>query len=269
MLEFTNEIIFLLILIGCSTGLLAGLFGVGGGIVFGPVILFMFKGWNISDDIIFPLTFGTSLFIIIFTSLSAVIKFQSMKSIIWRAVLIMSAFSIIGAGLGVVTTVYSPGWLLQRLYGLLLLIVSWRIMKEYKTVENNEQIFKLKYLSISGFAIGVISSMFGIGGGIIGIPIMILILKFPIKKVAATSQGIILFTSIAGVLGYIFLGLKNLDLPGGSIGFVNIKIAVPFIIGTVAFAPIGAYLNNKIKGTTLKKIFAVFLAVIAIKLIFF
>ena len=269
MIEFSLYTVFLLIFIGCSSGLLAGLLGVGGGIIYGPVILFMLKGWNISENIIFPIAFGTSLFIIIFTSLSAVIKYLSLKSIMWRAVLIMSIFSIVGAGLGAYVSVNSPGWILQRLYGLLLLIVSWRITKEYKTDETIDELFKLSYLSISGFVIGFISSMFGIGGGVVGVPIMIIILRFPIKKVAATSLCIILFTSIAGVLGYILSGLKNINLPNGSFGYVNIKIAAPFIFGAVTCAPIGAYINNKVKTATLKRVFALFLAVVSIKFLFF
>lgn len=248
---------------------MAGLLGVGGGIIYGPVILFMLKGWNISDEIIGPVTFGTSLFIIIFTSFSAVIKYQFMKSIIWRAVLIISIFGIIGAVSGTLVSKYSPWWLHQRLYGMLLLVISWRIMKEYKSDETKEEIYKLIYLSVSGFVIGFISAMFGVGGGIVAIPIMILILRYPAKKIAATSSGIILFTSIAGVVGYILTGLKNLNLPNGSFGFVNLKIAIPFIIGAVTCAPIGAYFNNRVQVGTLKKIFAIFLAVVGVKLIFF
>lgn len=269
MIPLTIHGVLLLVLIGCFSGLLAGLLGVGGGIIFGPVILFLLKGWSINDKIIFQLTFGTSLFIIIFTSLSAVIKYQSMKCIIWRAVLIMSIFSIIGAQAGAVVSVYSPSWLLQRLYGLLLLFVSYRIFKEYKSVELKEEIFKLKFLSISGFIIGFISSMFGLGGGVVGIPIMIFILRYPIKKIAGTSSGIIFFTSIAGVIGYIIFGMKNFYLPEGSFGFVNLKIALPLMAGAVSFAPIGAYLNSRIKVNTLKKVFAFFLGAIGIRFIFF
>jgi len=269
MIPFTIQEILLLILIGCFSGLLAGLLGVGGGIIFGPVILFLLKGWGIIDEIICPLTFGTSLFIIIFTSLSAVIKYQSMKCIIWRAVLIMSIFSVIGALAGPTVSVYSPSWLLLRLYGLLLLFVAYRILKEYKSIEFKEEIFKLRYLIISGFIIGFISSMFGLGGGVVGIPIMILVLRYPIKKIAGTSSGIIFFTSIAGVIGYINLGMKNFYLPEGSFGFVNLKIALPLMIGAISFAPIGAYLNSRIKVNTLKKVFAFFLGAIGIILIFF
>jgi len=269
MIPFTIQEILLLILIGCFSGLLAGLLGVGGGIIFGPVILFLLKGWDINYEIIFPLTFGTSLFIIIFTSLSALTKYQSMKCVIWRAVLTMSIFSIIGALAGATVSVYSPSWLFQRLYGLLLLFVSYRIFKEYKSLESKEEIFKLKYLGISGFIIGFISSMFGLGGGVVGIPIMILFLRYPIKKVAGTSSGIIFFTSIAGVIGYIMFGMKNFYLPEGSFGFVNLKIALPLMLGAVSLAPVGAYLNNRVKVDTLKKVFAFFLGAIGIRFIFF
>jgi len=269
MIPFTIQEILLLILIGCFSGLLAGLLGVGGGIIFGPVILFLLNEWGINYEIIFKLAFGTSLFIIIFTSLSAVIKYQSMKCILWRAVLIMSIFSIIGAQAGAIASVFSPSWLLQRLYGLLLLFISYRILKKYKSIETKEEIYKLKYLGISGFIIGFISSMFGLGGGVVGIPIMILVLRYPIKKIAGTSSGIIFFTSIAGVIRYINLGMKNLYLPEGSFGFVNLKIALPLMIGAISFAPIGAYLNSRIKVNTLKKFFALFLGAIGIKLIFF
>lgn len=267
-MTFTIQEIIFLILIGCVSGLLGGLFGIGGGVINGPVILFILKEWNISDKIIFPLTFGTSLFIIIFTSLSAVIKYQSMKCILWRSVLLMSLFGIIGAYFGATVTVYMPRWILQRIYGLFLIFVAYRISKEFKSNEATEKKEKLIYLIILGIIIGFVSSMFGVGGGVVSIPIMILFLKYPIKKIAGTSSGIILFTSISGVIRYIFLGLKNFNIPSYSLGFVNLKIALPLMIGGMLCAPIGAYLNGKIKVLTLKKIFSLFLTIIGITLIF-
>ena len=266
---FTIQDIILFVGIGCFGGFLAGLLGVGGGVVYGPAILIILKKWNIPDEILFPLTFGTSLFIIIFTSFSAVIKYQMSKSIIWRAVFIMSFFSILGALVGVIVVVHSPAYILQRLYGLLLFFASYRILKQLTAAEDREPIFNITYLAVCGFIIGIISSTFGVGGGIIGVPLMILVLRFPVKNVAGTSSAIIVFTSIAGVIRYVMAGFENGFIPDGSFGFVNIKIALPFMAGAVIFAPVGAYLNGKVKTKSLKVIFAVFLISMGVKLIFF
>lgn len=266
---FTVQDIILFVGIGCFGGFLAGLLGVGGGVVFGPAILIILKRWNIPDEILFPLTFGTSLFIIIFTSLSAVIKHQISKSIIWKAVFIMSVFSMLGVLVGVIVVVHSPANILQRLYGLLLFFASYRILKHLTAAEDREPVFNITYLSVCGFIIGIISSTFGVGGGIVGVPLMILILRFPVKNIAGTSSGIILFTSIAGVIRYVMVGFENSLIPDGSFGFVNIKIALPFMAGAVIFAPAGAYLNGKTKTKLLRIIFALFLISMGVKLIFF
>lgn len=266
---FTLYDIILFICIGCFGGFLAGLIGVGGGVVYGPAILILLKNWNVPDDILFPLTFGTSLFIIIFTSLSATIKYQMAKAIIWKVVFLMSLFSIIGALIGVSITVNTPSYILQRLYGFLLLFAAYRILRELKTGTEKEPVFNLGYIAVCGFIIGIVSSTFGIGGGVVGIPLMIIVLHFPIRKIAGTSSGIIVLTSIAGVIRYITVCPPGTVLPEGSLGFINFYIALPFIAGAVLFAPVGAYLNGKMKTKSLKITFSVFLITMGIKLIFF
>jgi len=124
-------------------------------------------------------------------------------------------------------------------------------------------------LLVLGAAAGFLAGFFGVGGGVFSIPIMYTLLHFPLKRALGTSSATIVLTALAGVAGYVVQGWRNPLLPAGTIGFVDYLHALPIIAGTIPLAIVGARLSEKTHPATLRRIFAAFLLVVAIKLFFF
>ncbi len=264
MLEFPA-----LIVIGMIAGLASGLIGIGGGLVVVPGLLIYYKYIGIPDEVIYQLSFGTSMFIMIFTSISAVHKHHTNGNVIWRASWIMGIASISGGFAGGLAASYVTGELLRYLFAFILMYASYRILKPIKKDGRNEPVYNPAYLIPAGIIVGFLGAALGIGGGTFSMPVMILFFYYPVKKVAGTSAGIIIFTAIAATAGYIAGGWQNPALTGKSFGFVDYSTGLPIMMGSVVFARIGAYVNTKISGTLLRRIFGCYLFGMFIKILFF
>jgi hypothetical protein len=123
-------------------------------------------------------------------------------------------------------------------------------------------------LALTGLVVGLLSSLAGVGGGIFSIPIMYSMLHFPLKRALGTSSATIVITAVAGTTGYMLRGMGNSLLPNFTLGYVDWLHALPVIIGTVMLARVGASVANKTDTVLLRKIFAMFLFVMAAKMLF-
>jgi len=121
----------------------------------------------------------------------------------------------------------------------------------------------------TGLGVGLVSSLAGVGGGVLSIPIMHSILKFPLKKALGTSSATIVITALAAGTGYVVKGWGNTLLPEGTLGYVDWLHALPIIFGSIPLAAVGAQVANKTKVTVLKRVFALFLLVVAFRMLFF
>lgn len=253
--------------IGVIAGILAGLFGVGGGLIMGPFLIFYLEGIGFPSEILVQFVFGTVLFIIILTSSLSVWRHHRSGNVIWRAVLPLGIFSILGAFAGATIVAYTPGSILKRVYGAALFFFAYRFIREIKSDTQIEPRYDLPAAIPSGFIIGLVGSLLGVGGGVVGVPLMALFLHYPFRKIAGTSSAVIIFTAISAVAAYIFHGWGNPLLPPGSLGFVNFSIAVPLMIGAFLGAPSGVYIHGKLPTRVLRILFAVFLAAEGVKLL--
>jgi len=215
------------------------------------------------------MVFGTNLFIIIFTSISSCIGHQRNNNIFWKAVYPLAGGGIVGALVGSKVASIAPSFLLEKVFAVVLIYAASQIFFNIKKDKTGDPIFDYKFLIPVGILEGFVASLVGIGGGCILIPILILLFRFPIKKIAGTSSSIIIFSSIAATISYVIHGLGNPHLPGGSLGFVNYSTAIPVTIGTIVFAQLGVYVNRHLNTQNLKRVFGLFLFIIAIKMLFF
>ena len=252
--------------LGGVTGFTAGLLGVGGGIVMLPVLLFVFTAQGMPQSVIFQVIIGTNMFIIIFTSLFAVIKHQHAGMVMWRASIPLGLASIPGAMLGSTIAAYASFGFLKYGFGLLMAWAAYRSFKSMQPGSDEQQpVFDLRYVIPTGFLAGALGAMLGVGGGVVSIPIMALFLHYPYKRLAATSSGIILFTAAAATFTNIYHGWSVPDLPANAVGYVNITAAIPIIIGALPCAPLGAWVNNHLNTRPLKMIFGLFMAAMSIR----
>jgi uncharacterized protein len=262
--------IILLLLGGAVSGFLAGFFGVGGGIILVPILLFYFQTIGVTSLVATHLAFGTSLLIVVFTSISSGIQYARNDHVVWKAVLYLGVTSVIGGLLGAQFAGSLHGKTLQQIFAGVVVIAALRLLVETRKPKQ-EQMPEVQVPPLlgAGFLVGLVSALAGIGGGVLSIPVMHSLLKFPLKKALGTSSVTIIVTALAAGIGYVVSGWGNPLLPQNTLGYVDYLHALPLIAGAIPMATVGAQAANKTRVTQLKKIFAVFLFVVALKLLFF
>lgn len=261
--------ILILLLIGCASGLLAGFFGVGGGIVLIPVLLYYFQSIGVTSLVATHVTFGTSLLVILFSAFASSYQYYRHNQVVWRAVLIIGLASVVGAFGGSMLAGDLEGKTLQRIFAVLVAVAAFRLLVDSRKPRGDvEPKLEIPGLAGTGLAVGLASSLAGIGGGVLSIPIMYSLLHFPLKRAIGTSSATIVITALAAVIGYVVRGWGNPLLPGGTLGYVDFVHALPIIVGTVPSATLGAHLAEKTRSSVLKKGFGLLLLVVATKMLF-
>jgi uncharacterized membrane protein YfcA len=262
--------ILLLFGAGCAAGFLAGFFGVGGGIILVPILLLYFKSTGVSSLVATHLALGTSLFIVIFVSLTSAYQYSQNKHVVWRAVFFLAPASVLGAFVGTSIAAELQGKTLQQIFSVVVIFAALRLLVESGKPKGEPSLtLNVLPLLLIGFVVGVGSALAGVGGGIFSIPMMYSLLKFPLKKALGTSSATIVITALAGTAGYLLRGMGNPLLPEHTLGFVDYLHSLPIIVGSLPFAALGATVAHKTRVDLLRKVFAVFLIVIAIRMFFF
>ncbi len=248
---------------GCVVGFLAGMFGIGGGLLIVPLLVFSYSYSGISPSIQTHLAMGTSLFIIIFTSSTSAFQHNKQHNIYWPAVLGIGLSSALTA---VVTAKLAAGLTggHLRIVFALVVIGSGVLMLTESKAESQKRLTLLSRPSTlgligTGLASGVISALAGVGGGVITIPMMYYFLKIPLKLTIGTSSATVIITAFFSVAGYILSGMGHADLPNWSLGFVDLQRGTAIIIGTFLLARIGAYVSFKTPPYRLRILFALFI----------
>jgi len=178
---------------------------------------------------------------------------------------------VVGGLLGANIAGGLEGKVLRQIFAALVLLSALRLFAETRKpkVEVMPPL-RIAPLAGTGVLVGMVSSLTGVGGGVLSIPVMHSILKFPLKKALGTSSATIVITALAAGAGYVFTGWGNSLLPGtGTLGYVDWLHALPLIAGSIPMAAVGADVANKTKVTLLKRIFALFLLLIAFRMLLF
>ncbi len=265
----------LFFIVGIFSGFAAGFFGIGGGIITIPILLWVFELKSIGGDYFVHLAFGTNLFVIIFTAALASYRHTRNKNVFWHAVPFIAIFSILGAFLGAGVVNFLSGVVLKYIFIALLIFTGFQLLLDKKEKTGNHKRNgsgkgdKRLFQAITGLTAGLISGITGLGGGLVTVPLLINLLKYPIKIVAGTSSSVMIFTTTAATIGYVIQGWRNPSLPSGAVGYVYLTAAVPLMISAVISSQFGAQANNIISKKKLQVGFALFLLVVSLKLLFF
>ena len=257
-----------LFLVGSVAGLLAGFFGVGGGVILGPFLLFFFQSKGIPIDIAARLAFGTSHFCAMFNSIFGVRWHQRQGNVLWNVVLHIALSAIVGAYIGSYLATIMPGEILKRILAFILIVLAVQIFVGLGETKDGKLSLSWEKTIPIGFIAGFFAALGGIGGGVFFVPAMILFLHVPVKKTAGTSSAIIIFTALSGSIGYLTNGLGIPGRPYGSIGYVDILATLPILTGSLIFSQLGGYLNTILPPKLLRMLFGLFLVAIFIKLAF-
>ncbi len=255
--------------VGSLAGLLAGFFGVGGGVILAPFLLFFFQSEGIPIDVAARLAFGTSHLCAMFNSVFSVRWHQRQKNVLWRVVLHVALSAIVGAYLGSYLATIMPGEVLKRILAFILIILAIQIFVGFGETKGGTLSLSWKKTIPIGFIAGFFAALGGIGGGVFFVPAMILFLHVPVKKTAGTSSAIIIFTALSGSIGYLTNGAGIPGRPYGCIGYVDVVATIPILTGSLIFSQLGGYLNSILPPKILRVLFGIFLVVVFIKLAFF
>jgi uncharacterized membrane protein YfcA len=252
---------------GLVSGTLAGLLGVGGGIVIVPVLFNVFPLLAIPEVVQMKLAVGTSLATIIPTSIQSARKHHARGAMDVPLLKAMIPSLVVGVLVGTVIAIWVKGATLTAVFAAVALLVALNM--GFTGVDSRlRDTFPTGIVrQVLGLFIGGISAMMGIGGGTVGVPLMNLF-GTPIRSAVATASAFGIVISIPAAIGFIYAGWGDPLLPPLSVGYVNL-IGFALIVPTSMLAtPWGVHLAHTIPPLALKRAFAVFLGITSIRMIY-
>jgi uncharacterized membrane protein YfcA len=259
--------------VGVVAGIASGLLGIGGGIFMVPFLYFLMgsSGWSgleIPIESQAALAHATSLAVIVPTALSGLIAFRRMGVVPWATILPLGGSAAVAALLGARVAIGLPTEVLKLVFGLFLLFSCLRLLRARALPVEDAQgrlgMGRIRAL-FGGGAVGFLSALLGVGGGVVAVPILIQWGRLELHRVVPASIAIILFAAPAGVLSYALADATEAGLTGATVGYVHLTAALAMIPGAVAFAPLGARWNQRM-GPAIRPLFAALLFVVGIQL---
>ncbi|QIZ85865.1 sulfite exporter TauE/SafE family protein [Bermanella marisrubri] len=247
-----------LIITGIFAGILAGLLGVGGGIVIVPVLFFLFQGFGVSPDSAMLIATATSLATIVPTSISSIRSHHQKGNVDFDLLKYWAFFILIGVLLGSWLVTRVDGTWLTALFGIIATLSALNMLFRTGKSALFQQLPGTAGQTTMGTSIGFFSSMVGIGGGTLSVPLLTLY-NYPAHKAVGTAAAIGLIISLPGALTMMVLGSTPIDAPSGTVGLVNLVGFICIVPLTVLFAPVGASIAARLDATKLKKVFAIVL----------
>jgi len=260
------SVIAIYVAVGAVAGILAGLLGIGGGLVIVPMLVFCFTGLGIGHEHIMHIALGTSLASIIFTSISSFMAHHRRRSVHWDIVRRIVPGIIAGTLLGAYIASLLTTDLLKGFFALFLYYVALQFLLDRKP-EPSRELPGLTGMFGAGGMIGIVSSLMGIGGGTMSVPFMVWC-NISVHHAVGTSAAIGFPIAIAGTLGYMATGFHKTGLPSYSLGYIYFPALLGIISASILTAPLGARLAHWLPVQKLKRVFAVLLLVVGTKMLF-
>lgn len=260
--------IFLLFLVvGALAGLLAGLFGIGGGLIMVPVLVFTFAAQGVSETVLTHMALATSLATIVFTSISSVREHHRKGAVDWSLVGMMSVGIVLGTMIGGQVILAVPGPVLQKIIGVFALLVAIKMFWGLEPGGGGQRPGRSGLIGAGG-VIGFASAWFGIGGGTFTVPYLTW-MKIPVRHAVATSAACGIPIALSGALINTYTGWGHPLLPEWSTGFLYWPAIVGMAAASMPMAKVGAKLAHRLDPALLKKLFALLLLVVGAKFLLF
>lgn len=254
-----------LVATGIFAGLLAGLLGVGGGIVIVPVLYFLFQAFGVSPESAMVVATATSLATIVPTSISSIRAHHKKANVDFELLKRWGLFILLGVLLGSWLVTRVNGHWLTMLFGVIATLSAFNML-----LGGKKALFKSlpgrTGQAAMGSGVGLFSSMVGIGGGTITVPLLTFC-NYPAHKAVGTAAAVGLIISLPAAITMLSIGTTPHDAPLGTFGLVNFVGFVCIVPLTVLFAPVGANLAGKLDAQKLKKVFAIVLMITGLRML--
>ncbi len=260
-----SEIVPIYLLLGAVAGFLAGLLGIGGGVVLVPLLSMIFTGLAFPAAEVLHLALGTSIATILFTSVSSLRTHHAHQAVLWPILRSLTPGILLGTLIGSRLAVALSSQVLTVFFVSFMLFVAIQMLADFRP-QACRQLPAPAGLGFVGIVIGAFSSLAAIGGGALTVPYLVYCNVRPHQAIG-TSAAVGLPIAVGGTLGYIWNGWGQSGLPAGSLGFVYLPALGMILMLSVLTAPIGARMTHQLPVATLKRIFAVVLLALAGKML--
>lgn len=266
-MDIQPQLIIELALLGICTGFLAGLLGIGGGMIMVPFLTFMLSQRGIDANLTVKMAIATSMSTIIFTSISSVRAHHKRGAVRWDLVKGLAPGIVLGsmiASMGVFAML--KGANLAIFFGLFVGFSATQMFLDKKPAPSR-QVPGTAGLVAAGSAIGFLSGLVGAGGGFISVPFMAWC-NVAIHTAVATSSALGFPIALANVAGYVISGMSVTGLPDDAIGYIWVPALVVIALCSVFTAPLGAKAAHSLPVKKLKRIFAMILYALAVYMLY-
>jgi uncharacterized protein len=263
--EITLQIIIFYALAGIFAGLIGGMVGLSGGVIIVPVLHFLFIKQGFPPSLLMQLAVTTSLATIIITSSSATYVHHKKGAVLWATVRRLAPGLLIGACLGAMLADSVSSTVLRMTFGVFEILVAIQIWMNFKP-QAHAALPGTPGLVGSGVGIGLLSTLMGIGGGTLTVPFL-LWCNVNIRNAVAVSSACGFPIAIAATIALIIVGWDEQEVPMHSLGYLYWPAALIISAMTLFSAPLGARLAHYLPIPTLKRVFAIVLVIVGLRML--
>jgi uncharacterized membrane protein YfcA len=256
----------MLLAIGAFAGVVAGLLGVGGGIVLVPAFYYAFASLGYEGPQLMQVCLATSLATIIVTSLRSVLSHNRKGAVDWQILRTWAPGIVIGAVIGVLIAARLKSTALQAIFGGIGVIIGLYLAFGRNDWRIGPMMPKGAVRAVLSPIVGFLSVLMGIGGGSFGVPLMTLY-GTPIHRAVATAAGFGVLIAVPSVTGFLLVGIEASSKPPYTVGAVNLAAFGLIVAMTLITAPLGVKLAHRLDPKPLKRIFAVFITIVALNML--
>ena len=253
------------LLLGAGAGWLAGLLGIGGGLIIVAALAWLLPARGVPLEATMQVALGTALSTIVFTSLSSTRAHWMRGSVRWPLVAWLAPGLVVGASFGAVLATWLPSRMLAVIVAVYCLLSAWQLAygRTRAATDRADQVGRA-LLAIAGGVIGIVSAIVVIGGGSMTVPLLVWRGVAPVQAVG-TSAACGFVIAIASAAGYALAPrAADVALPTGMLGFIFWPAAMAMALASILTAPFGAAMAHRLSPIRLRQVFAIFLVAIAL-----
>jgi uncharacterized membrane protein YfcA len=251
--------------LGALVGILAGMLGIGGGMIVVPPLALMLESQGLPREHVLHLAVGTGMATILFTSLSSVRAHAARGGVRWEIARRITPGILFGGVAGAIVANYLSTRTLAIYFTAFVFLMAVNIALDLKPKPSREPPGAAGMFA-AGTAIGGLSSLVAIGGAVMSVPFM-LYCNVPIRQAVGTAAAIGVPIAVGGTIGYLYTGWSAGGLPPWSLGYVYLPALAGITVASVLTAPLGARVAHRVPGRLLKRIFAALLFVFAARML--